>query len=615
MKSFAIIVLLILASIALMGNELNLYFGNPHSHTSYSDGTGFPEEAYSFAREVPNLDFLAVTDHAYYFAQKLPDGRDKLAATIEAAKEASSQLFAAFAGFEWTATGTGHINVYGTSDWTDRVKSDLWDLYDWIIERGAVGQFNHPVRDFGDNFKEFQYSPEADLCMNLIEVGNGNWWENDTINDEMFSAYIDALGKGWHIGATLGQDNHKPNWGGANDSRTAVYATDLSEETILEAFMKRRTYATEDRNIKIHFSTEEAFMGDVVYDVDQVELRILIEDTAYDPLETVKIFSRDGLFAQFLVDSHELDLSIRANIETGFQYFFIYVKGSDGEEAVSSPIWFQRSNPVHLYNPSAYPESVKPGENLTLSFQISNLSTEEASSMIQITNLSGEIYSETVMLEKFESKIVNLQRTVEAHDGVISFFLDSVPYSSIKLNIRSKDSLNVLLDRSHVNYASDRRGKFEALLEENGHKYSTADRIFKEGELNTIDVLIIPLPGAGGSFERLKMLMPQQAEIIKQFVLNGGTLIITGSGDEISSDVLATYNKLIEEMGISNRYEATITGEETELDGILFDGLSDLQGESIDHEYGQGRVFLFPGDPFTDDVIDHNSELIYRLFR
>ncbi len=615
MKSFAIIVLLILASIVLMGNELNLYFGNPHSHTSYSDGTGFPEEAYSFAKEVPDLDFLAVTDHAYYFAQKLPDGRDKLAATIEAAKEASSQLFAAFAGFEWTATGTGHINVYGTSDWTDRVKSDLWDLYDWVIERGAVGQFNHPVRDFGDNFKEFQYSPEADLCMNLIEVGNGNWWENDTIIDEMFSAYIDALGKGWHVGATLGQDNHKPNWGVANDSRTVVYATDLSEESILEAFMKRRTYATEDNNIKIHFSTEEAFMGDIVYDVDQAELRILIEDTAHDPLETVKIFSRDGLFAKFLVDSHELDLRIRANIETGFQYFFIYVRGSDGEEAVSSPIWFQRSNPVHLYNPSAYPESVKPGENLTLSFQISNLSSEEASSMIQITNLSGEIYSEAVILEKLESKIVNLQRTVEAQDGVISFFLDSVPYSSITLNIRSEDSLNVLLDRSHVNYASDRRGKFEAVLEGSGHKYSTADRIFKEGELNTIDVLIIPLPGAGGSFERLKMLMPQQVEMIKQFVLNGGTLIITGSGDEISSDVVATYNKLIEEMGISNRYEATITSEETELDGILFDGLSDLRGESIDHEYGQGRVFLFPGDPFTDDVVDHNSELIYRLFR
>jgi hypothetical protein len=270
---------------------------------------------------------------------------------------------------------------------------------------------------------------------------------------------------------------------------------------------------------------------------------------------------------------------------------------------------------VHLYNPSAYPESVKPGEGLTLSFQISNLSSEEASSLIQITNLSGEIYSETVMLEEFESKIVNTQHTVEAHDGVISFFLDSVPYSSIKLNIRSEDSLNVLLDKSHVNYASDSRGKLEAALEGSGHKYSTADRIFKEGELNTIDVLIIPLPGAGGSFERLKMLMPQQAEIIKQFVLNGGTLIITGSGDEISSDVLATYNRLIEEMGIPYRYEATITGEETELDGILFDGLSDLQGESIDHEYGLGSVFLFPGDPFTDDVIDHNSELVYRLFK
>lgn len=615
MKNFILVFLLVFASIILVGGELTLFFGNPHSHTSYSDGTGFPEEAYSYAKGVPNLDFLAITDHAYYFVQDLPDGRDKLAATIEAARQASSADFLALAGFEWTATGTGHINVYGTSDWTDRVKSDLWHLYDWIIERNAVGQFNHPVRVFGDNFKDFQYSPEADLHMNLIEVGNGNWWENDTIVDEMFEAYLQALGKGWHLGATLGQDNHKPNWGGANDSRTAVYARELTEEAILEAFINRRTYATEDKDILIHFSTEEAFMGDIVYDTDQVNLCISIKDTADDPLEIVRIYSLEGLFAEFLVDGNECVLELAVDIKTGFQYFFIYARGKDGEEAVSSPIWIQRSHPIHLHNPSAYPESVKPRESVTLSFQLSNVEQGEASSLLQITNSRGEIHSEIVTLQGFESKIINLRREVEEYDGELSFFLDSILYSVLKLNIRSASSLNILLDRSHVNFASNERTKLQTSLEDMGHKLLAADRIFKAGELDTINVLLLPLPGAGGSFERLKMLMPQQALIIKEFVEDGGTLIITGTGEEISEEVLSTYNMLLEDMGIACSYEGRITEEVREIDGVFFDGLSRLVGESGRYPLGRGEVILLPGDPFTDDVIDSNGELIDQLFK
>jgi len=43
--------------------ELQVFFGNLHSHTSYSDGTGTPEEAYRHARDVARLDFLAITEH------------------------------------------------------------------------------------------------------------------------------------------------------------------------------------------------------------------------------------------------------------------------------------------------------------------------------------------------------------------------------------------------------------------------------------------------------------------------------------------------------------------------------------------------------------------------
>ncbi|MCB1223400.1 MAG: histidinol phosphatase, partial [Mesotoga sp.] len=152
-------------------------------------------------------------------------------------------------------------------------------------------------------------------------------------------------------------------------------------------------------------------------------------------------------------------------------------------------------------------------------------------------------------------------------------------------------------------------------LEEMGNRVSTADRIFKVGELDTIDVLLLPLPGAGGSFDRLKILMPQQSNIIKEFVMNGGRLIITGTGDEISNEIISSYNRLLEEMGIYATYEKAITSDAVELDGIVFDGLSVLRGESGRHVYGKGEILLFPGDPFTDDVIENNKELLDQSFR
>jgi hypothetical protein len=39
----------------VLGQE-KVFFGNLHSHTSYSDGSGTPREAYTFARDVAKLD-------------------------------------------------------------------------------------------------------------------------------------------------------------------------------------------------------------------------------------------------------------------------------------------------------------------------------------------------------------------------------------------------------------------------------------------------------------------------------------------------------------------------------------------------------------------------------
>src|SRR5262245_13012981 len=58
----------ILAAVALSSGagsataQDKVFFGNLHSHTSYSDGLGMPGEAYDHARNA-GLDFMALTEH------------------------------------------------------------------------------------------------------------------------------------------------------------------------------------------------------------------------------------------------------------------------------------------------------------------------------------------------------------------------------------------------------------------------------------------------------------------------------------------------------------------------------------------------------------------------
>ncbi|HEX3047103.1 MAG TPA: hypothetical protein VHY08_20285, partial [Bacillota bacterium] len=52
-------------------SEYQYYFGQFHSHTSFSDGMGTPAESYVYARDVGGADFFAITDHSHYFDSDL----------------------------------------------------------------------------------------------------------------------------------------------------------------------------------------------------------------------------------------------------------------------------------------------------------------------------------------------------------------------------------------------------------------------------------------------------------------------------------------------------------------------------------------------------------------
>src|SRR5215510_12004131 len=62
LSTFCILFLAVSLSGASVQQE-KVFFGNLHSHTSFSDGLGTPGEAYLRARDVAKLDFMAITEH------------------------------------------------------------------------------------------------------------------------------------------------------------------------------------------------------------------------------------------------------------------------------------------------------------------------------------------------------------------------------------------------------------------------------------------------------------------------------------------------------------------------------------------------------------------------
>ena len=60
MKKILIMLFLLFAAVSFS----NYYYGNIHSHTSYSDGTSVPAIAYAHAKDSGKIDILSITDHA-----------------------------------------------------------------------------------------------------------------------------------------------------------------------------------------------------------------------------------------------------------------------------------------------------------------------------------------------------------------------------------------------------------------------------------------------------------------------------------------------------------------------------------------------------------------------
>ncbi len=370
------------------------YFGQIHSHSNFSDGAGTPVDAFNYVIEKGAVDFFALTDHSNYFdsADNLGtfdnensgiqlNGKSKWKTYKEIIegynnREDLKGKFLALYGFEmtWTKSGIdfGHMNTFETNGFVSRndplfnektESKGLIRYYDAISkleDKYTFSQWNHPGDTFGSFGNFAHYKPEYDKAIHLVEVGNGESKVGSNGYWRSYSAYDEALAKGWRVAPSNNQDNHKGKWGDANTTRTVVLARELTKESIVGAIRSQRVYATEDDNFKINYKVNDRFgMGDNIPTEGDVKFSIGVEDP--DSSDVIGTVSRSGENGE----------------EHSAKYYYVKVVQQDGDIAVTAPVWSGEVKIAGVDSVKTNKKDIGKGESVEVSVKFRNDNDDE----------------------------------------------------------------------------------------------------------------------------------------------------------------------------------------------------------------------------------------------
>jgi hypothetical protein len=332
----------------------NLYFGDLHTHTGYSDAydDSTPWDAF-YAAIAAGADFMAVTDHAQiwnaYDAYVLDD--EEWADTLDAADTLTSDTFVAMAGYEaWLLANCGEVNVYNNRELPPSEpllkRSDRLPLfYDWLSSMpGVVGQFNHPLY-VSEDFMDYAFYNEArDIGMCVIEVHNEDLYE---------LSYQKALDAGWHVMPAANSDTHYSDWIASHEVRSVLLAESLTPEDLYAAMSACRGYGTLDSNLRIEYTLDGAVMGSNLSNPDgSYTAWIKIEDpdgAELDGITKVEIVTEGGVVAwEMDTSGASLELTVTLDSDTAGYYYVrvTTISPLNGDEAGvtawTAPVWTGR---------------------------------------------------------------------------------------------------------------------------------------------------------------------------------------------------------------------------------------------------------------------------------
>lgn len=361
-------------SIVSGGGTLNHYFGNLHSHSSYSDGnadntTKVPADDYAYAKTSLCMDFLGISEHNHATAgmsiSNWQPGRAQAAA-------ATTSTFVGMYGMEWgTISAGGHVIIYGVDSLIGWEAGNYDIFVDKFTYQGANGLFDrinrhgnnaiaylaHPnTGDYNSLVSSYNAASDDAVVGSAVESGPA-FSTNTTYTDPATSMsyltyYRNMLARGYHIGPTVDHDNHNMTFGHTAKTRLVVMAPSLSESTLLDGMKKMRFYASEDCSAKLNFTVNTESIGSIITRAGAPVIALSSTGTT-SAITSVSIMTGvpgSGTASTLLTSFTSGSFSYTDNsLANGSQkYYYLDITEADGSRIVTAPIWYTRNDAARM---------------------------------------------------------------------------------------------------------------------------------------------------------------------------------------------------------------------------------------------------------------------------
>ena len=364
--------------------QYNFYFGNIHSHSSYSDGNKdsvvsgyyYPGDDYNYVKGSYHMDFLGISEHNHYSNVNNPGMHvaDYAKGLYQADTANKEGIFVCMYGFEWGVISSGgHVVTYGipglvgwesgSGGWGPTNNYDIFCAKNnyanfWPIVNSYPNAFStlaHPQPgDYSDLAGASLYSNVADDAIVGVAVRSGAAFSTTTNYTDASptlydSVYFKMLAKGYHLGPTADQDNHYTTFGRTNKIRSVVLATNLKRDSIMAAYRAMRFYASDDWNVQVTFTVNGNYMGSNVVANDNSSIFVSVSDPdgVADITDTIKIYygipgsGNLPTLLTFIKGSETLNF-IQPTVAGDNYYYFAKITQADGNIIWTSPVWISR---------------------------------------------------------------------------------------------------------------------------------------------------------------------------------------------------------------------------------------------------------------------------------
>jgi uncharacterized protein DUF3604 len=269
--------------ILVTASPRRILWADLHGHSSFSDGTGTPEDFYEYARHVAGLDVAVLTDHDHWGLRKLDQSPELWKRIREATERANEPgRFTTLLGFEWTSWLYGHRHVLWFGDADDDARREVISSLDaatqspeglWAALRASKARAltfpHHPGG--GPVPVDWRVAPDPEFEP-VVEITSVHGTSEEPNGPRaIYSARRghfarDALAKGYRLGFVGSGDSHDGHPGLVHLNSpcggvAAIVARDDTRDAVYDALKARLCWATTGPRILLWFRLGATRMG------------------------------------------------------------------------------------------------------------------------------------------------------------------------------------------------------------------------------------------------------------------------------------------------------------------------------------------------------------------